>query len=158
MHSLAEWLEIATAKLSSPAQERIRVEIEAHFAESVESHQMAGCAEIEARQAAVAELGDPRAAGKRFGRQHLTKKEAKRVHEILTTSGATALLLVRLAFCALLFVSIPKAIGRGHFALDFVSVGFLVCAVMGSIGFMVARRQGSMFDVRQLVLIQLFFE
>jgi hypothetical protein len=73
--TLSEWLEVATRKLVAPARERIRVEIEAHYAEAVEALLESGLSEAAATAKAVAELGTARAAAKRFRKEHLTEWE-----------------------------------------------------------------------------------
>jgi len=153
--SLVEWLEIATAQLSGPAKKRIGLEIEAHFAESVESHQAAGCSEAEARLAALSELGDPHAAAKRFRRRHLTEKEAKRVGQVLESSEGIALLLIRCMLYAIVYVDVALMMRRHHVSLVLVPLGFLMCVGVATIGFLVARRKCSTFDVQSIFLAHL---
>lgn len=75
VQTLSEWLEIATRKLTDASKERIRVEIEAHYAEAVEAHREGGLSEADAQSKALRELGDARAAARRFRKQHLTERE-----------------------------------------------------------------------------------
>lgn len=75
VQTLSEWLEIATRKLTNASKERIRVEIEAHYAEAVEAHREDGLSEADAQTAALRELGDANAAGRRFRKQHLTESD-----------------------------------------------------------------------------------
>jgi len=82
VQTLAEWLEIATKKLESAAKERIRTEIEVHYAEAVESHLADGLAESAARAAALSDLGDARIAARRFRRQHLTEGDVKMLQNL----------------------------------------------------------------------------
>jgi hypothetical protein len=74
--NLAEWLEQAIGGLVPSAQARIRAEIEAHYAEAVQSHLAGGSVESAAQAAALIDLGDAKAAARRFGREHLTKNDA----------------------------------------------------------------------------------
>ena len=76
VRNVSDWLNISTRKLAPSAQERIRLEIEAHHAESVVAHQQAGLSKNDAEAAALAELGDVRQAARRFKRQHLTVRQA----------------------------------------------------------------------------------
>jgi hypothetical protein len=76
---LHEWLEITTKDLVAPAKERIRTEIEAHYAEAAAAHLVEGLSESDARRETMAELGDAQEAAKRFRRQHLTVNEAKKI-------------------------------------------------------------------------------
>jgi len=157
VQSLCEWLQIATAKLSTPAKERIRLEIEAHSADSVESHQAAGCSEAEARLAALAELGDPYAAAKRFRRRHLTEKEEKKVREVLELSGGRHWLLLAY-FVDAFFYFFLHALKPYHAPLVFGTVAVFVCVGLQTIGFFVARRNGSKPDIRLLVLIHVLLD
>lgn len=77
--NLPGWIDIATRDLVPPAQARIRIEIGAHYAEAVHSHQASGSTEAEAQSAALAELGSAHVAAIRFGREHLTNGDAKGV-------------------------------------------------------------------------------
>jgi hypothetical protein len=74
--NLSEWLEIAPRDLVSSAQARIRAEIEAHYAEAVRAHMVQGLSEPDAQAQALADLGDARAAARRFRQEHLTTMEA----------------------------------------------------------------------------------
>jgi len=70
--SLPEWLGMATWGLLPSAQDRVRPEIKAHYAEAVQFHLNNGLSESAAQTAALAELGSPKAASRRFRRKHLT--------------------------------------------------------------------------------------
>jgi hypothetical protein len=155
VQSLCEWLQIATDKLSALAKERIWLEIEAHFADSVESHQAAGRSETEAGVAALAELGDPDAAAKHFRRRHLTEKDTKRVGQISKSWRRPFWLLVGYATDALLYFYFLHVFKRLHAPLFFPAFGIFMCAVLQTIGFFVARGKNSRPDIRLLVLIQI---
>jgi len=77
----AWWLAIATRNLVAPAKERIRLEIEAHYADSLNAHLEQGRSDVEARICALNELGDPIIAAKRFRAQHLTENQATLLKE-----------------------------------------------------------------------------
>ncbi len=85
--TLSEWLEIATGKLVPSAQARVRSEIEAHYAEAVQSHMAAGATEPAAQAAALADLGDAKAAARRLGRNYLTKTDAEIVTKIVNDAS-----------------------------------------------------------------------
>jgi hypothetical protein len=74
--SLPDWIDIATRNLVPSAQTRVRAEIEAHFADAVRAKQAAGATELDAQAAALAELGNARAAARRFSREYLTESDA----------------------------------------------------------------------------------
>jgi hypothetical protein len=77
VQNVSEWLEATTRKLAPAAQERVRLEIEAHHAESMAAHVQAGLSKNDAEAAALAELGDVRQAARRFSRQYLTARQAR---------------------------------------------------------------------------------
>jgi len=56
---LARWLQTATRGLSREVQDRVRVEIEAHYDDAVADHLAAGKDADEAHRAALADLGEP---------------------------------------------------------------------------------------------------
>lgn len=70
--SVGEWLAIATLDLIAPARERIKVEIEAHYADAVKSRMADGLTQEDAEAATLLALGDPFAAGRSFRQRHLT--------------------------------------------------------------------------------------
>jgi hypothetical protein len=74
--SLYEWVEVATKKLSLPAKARIKLEINAHFDDSVQKYQKQGLTDSEAQACALVDLGDARVEARRFRKYHLTESEA----------------------------------------------------------------------------------
>jgi hypothetical protein len=74
---IAEWLMIATKDLCEQAKTRIAFEIQTHYGEAVDAHLAKGESLEGAQVLALEELGDPKAAMKRFRRKHLTEKENK---------------------------------------------------------------------------------
>ncbi len=93
VQNLSAWLESTTGDLVPSAQARVRPEIEAHYAEAVQSQLSRGAAEPVARVAALADLGEPRAAARRFRRQYLTVKEAREVTHWLKANRGPAQLM-----------------------------------------------------------------
>ena len=76
------WLSIATRKLCSESQERIRKEIEEHYNESVDAARSQGYRDADAQRLAIETLGNPRSAARSFRRHHLTKFQAGLVKEV----------------------------------------------------------------------------
>jgi hypothetical protein len=70
--NLEEWSEIATKVLVPSAKSRIRLEVEAHYAEAVAAYVAEGLSESDANAAALVELGDARVAARRLRKTHLT--------------------------------------------------------------------------------------
>lgn len=62
--NLAAWLALATRHLSPSTQIRLRAEIEAHYAEAVQTHLKNGLSESAAHASALKNLGDPHAAAR----------------------------------------------------------------------------------------------
>jgi hypothetical protein len=83
-HTLESWLAIATKKLSPAALERVTLEIQSHFEDATASHQTEGVSETEAKARALEDLGNAKAAARRFRQSHLTKSEARRLENTLT--------------------------------------------------------------------------
>jgi hypothetical protein len=77
--NLAEWHDVATRDLVPSAQARIRTEIEAHYAEAVQSRMPAWATETEAQTSALADLGDVNSAARRFRREYLTMQDIQRI-------------------------------------------------------------------------------
>src|SRR6266404_2508067 len=75
LENLSDWLAIATKGLAQAGKQRITQEIEAHFADAVEARVSQGKPEQVAKANALAELGNPTTAGKRFRKKHFTEKE-----------------------------------------------------------------------------------
>jgi len=79
VQTLDAWLALATGALVPSAQAPIRAEIEAHYAEALQTHLANGSAESAAHAAALADLGNAKSAARRFRRTYLTQKEAHRL-------------------------------------------------------------------------------
>jgi hypothetical protein len=109
---LAQWLETATEGIASSGKERIRREIEAHYAEAVEAHLAKGEAEPVAQANALGELGNARTAGRRFRRRHLTEREERRLlwFQYFAASGVwlAVLLFFSSGLMALILVDRPR--------------------------------------------------
>jgi len=82
--NLSEWLEIATENLAPSARERISADITSHYDQAVHGHEQNGLPRPAAEAAALAELGDAKAAARRFRRAHLTESEFRHVTELAT--------------------------------------------------------------------------
>jgi hypothetical protein len=141
VRGLYHWLEIATEKIASPAKERIRSEIEAHYAEALAGHVAEGQTETDAKAAALADLGDPKTAARRLRRQHLTEREAGLADCMLRYERSG----VSLAFACLVF----GLIYRNCRDQGLLIPGFLGFVVFPAVSFIIARRK----VVRMSVLV-----
>ena len=83
--SLEQWLEIATRGLCDDAKERVRAEIESHYADAVAASMERGLSVAEAHGAAMASLGNPRKSRRAFHRAYLTRREFKQLQDIART-------------------------------------------------------------------------
>jgi hypothetical protein len=83
--SVGEWLAIATDSLVPTARERIKLEIEGHFADIVAARLAEGLIQEQANKAALVELGDPADAAKGFRKRHLTEEELKWLRKLIET-------------------------------------------------------------------------
>ena len=84
---LAAWLVLATFGLVAPARERIKREIEAHFADAVATHVSEGLSQEAAEARALEELGDIHSAAKAFKKKHITEEEEKWLQTLLTENS-----------------------------------------------------------------------
>lgn len=155
--TLSEWLDIAMRKLTDASKQRIRTEIEAHYAEAVEAHREHGLSEAEARSKALKELGDAKAAARRFRKQHLTEREDER----LKTSEKMArsifwLILSYFFFGEFAFDQFPlrrNALLHFHYQSLGLSLEFVVLIVLPTLCLVIARL-GSARPKRYLLLLQ----
>lgn len=156
VQTLAQWVVIATWKLVEPAKERIRAEIEAHYAEAVEAHQENGMSETNARAAALAELGDPKAAGRRFCKNHLTKGEEQHLKNWNKSARSVLVLAINYSlFLSFVFDQLQRdAFDHYHNVPLGLSLEFLATIVLPTTCFVVARRFKSKFNKNLLLMMQ----
>ncbi len=125
--SLAEWLEQATWYLAPSAQARIRAEIESHYAQAVQAYLQNGSTEFTAQTAALADLGAPSAAFKRFCREHFNQGDIACVNHLLESDRSTRLLGMA---SLLLFTNLVFADSQStHQPLRFLATIMLVQAL-----------------------------
>ncbi len=89
-YELTAWIVLATDGLVAPARERIKQEIEAHYADAVARHVTGGLPRAMAEARALDELGDIDVAAKGFRKRYLTEKEEAWLREIETGWRQTA--------------------------------------------------------------------
>ena len=106
MYDIHAWLRIATRELAAPAKKRIRLEVEAHYAEAVAAHHKEGLPETYAQKKALAELGDAGKAAKCFRKRYLTTREAEGVERAFSRLGSRWWLLLNYIYCAGLFFAV----------------------------------------------------
>jgi|SRR5579872_2067424 len=156
VEDLYEWLEIATKKLAPPARARVKLEIEAHYAEAVAAHRAAGSLEYASQAEALAELGDAKEAARNFQKRHLTAREFKAVEGMLKSARMFSDLLGGYFFFAMLSFSELLQPAHGsqlyRFALPFAYFWFF--AALPTSAFFLARRKTGSSVIRSLVLTQ----
>jgi hypothetical protein len=105
--NLSEWLHIATGKLAPMAVWRISTDITSHYEEAVEGHIESGLPMCAAQAAALADLGDAKAAARRFRREHLTRGEFRSVSGLLRSGRCNWLgqVVATALFCLVCFIS-----------------------------------------------------
>src|ERR1017187_398781 len=153
---LRGWLESATTGLVAPAKQRIRTEIEAHYREAVATHVAQGLSEPSAKNAALVELGEPRAAARRFRRSHLTSGDAKLAARYLTFARSVWWLLgMYLFFYYVRSLDLDPVKERNDLVPGaFFAIEFLALVVVPTACFFVARRKNSKPNTRLIVLMQ----
>jgi hypothetical protein len=132
------WLRTATKGLAAPAKERIRLEIEAHYAEALAAHLAKGLSEPNARMAALADLGDAEKAAKRFRKHHLTERDVEQVHEMLKRAGCLRQLGIRyIIFLGVSWFFLLSRHGEQAYPdpIPALVLGFFVVVLIPTIGF-----------------------
>lgn len=150
------WLESATSGLVAPAKQRVRTEIEAHYRQAVAAHVAEGLSEPRAKIAAVAELGDPIAAWKRFRKSHLTAEDVKQAGRSLKVARSVWWLLgMYLFFYYVQFTDRDLAQGTRYLAPSALSViEFLALVVVPTVCCFIARRKNSRPNTSWVVFMQ----
>ncbi len=137
-YELQAWLRIATKELATRAEERIRLEIEAHYAEAVSDHLRKGFSQSDARRAALAELGNARKAAKCFRECHLTKWEAEGLQRTFSRQGSRWWLLFNYIYCACLFFAAKTQYKSFLIPL---AVLFIATVIIPTFNFVMVRRK-----------------
>jgi hypothetical protein len=135
--NLADWLEIATAELAPSAQDRICMDIASHYYEAVDEHERKGLSLSASKGAALAELGDARAAARRFRRAHLTEEESRRLAGLLKSCHPS--LLVQ--FGGFVVFAELGALGHWRHGSIFSVVGVALFIVYEAVAYILARRK-----------------
>jgi hypothetical protein len=151
VQNVSEWLEAATRKIAPPAQERIGQEIEAHNAESVTAHLLAGLSKNDAEAEALAELGDVREAARRFRRQHLTVRQATCLEASDKNSRSARLLAVHHVLFVMFAFHFSRIIPSYAARLPLL---FLFLVALPTTAFYLARTKGGFPDGWFCVLIR----
>ncbi len=114
---LARWLETATKGLPAAAQQVVRAEIEAHYADAVSDHRAAGKTAEEAHRAAMADLGDVRATARALRDTHLARQRYARA-AMLSLAVLAAFTLARTLNDIIGSWVLTSVIVRGCFVLS----------------------------------------
>jgi len=159
VEDLWEWLEVAEAGLLPADMQRITKEITSHYAEALKSHLARGESGPVAEANALAELGDPRAAGRSFRKKHITERESWRL-EGAKNAGSFRWLFSAYMWCAYFYfftvVCIDSSAKQPKFHLFLFDVTlFLSCIVLPTISFLIMRGYWFRRSVASLALVQL---
>ncbi len=155
IQTFSKWVEIATDKLSLAAKERITQEIEAHFREAVESHIAAGMTDAQAETRTLADLGDAKAAAKRFRKIHLTESEAEQLQKRLRWARSLWTLSAIYASClGILYCS--SSLRKDHLTFTIIQILAVNLSIWASLSCWVARQMGS-HSLRILLTIEIVF-
>lgn len=149
--NLGQWLKIATYDLVAPAKERIRTEIEAHYAEAVADHMAhQGVSKAEAELAALAELGDAPAAGTKFRKQYLTESEVSGNERQIKMFRHW---IFPLGWSFFFFFSLFVHLFRKKESIPILIFQFIVYVALPTILLILARRQNVKSNADQLRLL-----
>jgi hypothetical protein len=136
--NLEEWLKIATGDLCESAKARITLEIETHYKEAVESHLASDASLGRAQTLALQELGDPKAAKRRFRKSHLTEKEEAKLNDMYELArkrpSVVAIVIVTLSLILTL------ARHRDIQSVAFCALMFIFCVLLPLTSYAIARR------------------
>jgi hypothetical protein len=146
-HDLHAWVRFATIELTAPVKKRFLFEIEERYSEAVSVHLAEGLSEPDALREALAELGDPSEAAKRFRKQHLTLWDADRIKAMLRDSAKGDPFLWLCSFLLLWFMGMHIPLIHRILVL---AASFFMTSLLPQIGKTVARR-------RRIGLYFLFF-
>lgn len=148
------WLNIATEGLAATGKERITREIELHYAEATEAHLAQGESESAARFAALADLGEPDKAARKFRRSHLTEKEVTHLAKLRKETGKVSVLLFAyLSAVFLLLFARFENLQTPHVVFDAM---LFVAFFFPTISFMNSRRPVIKARLRELLLLECF--
>jgi hypothetical protein len=151
--TLSEWLDVATKKLSVPAEARIRSEIESHFVEAVDDHMQSGLSEPVAHLSALEQLGDPKAAGRRFRRYHLTTREARLLAASIKDSKSVITLLTNYGIF-IIFAMLVFAFPLSKYQPLCIVLEFFIMAGFPTVAFGLLRTHESKGNVRRMLLLR----
>jgi hypothetical protein len=158
--SLSAWLDVATRDLVPSAQARIRVEIEGHYNEAVQSALANGSPESVAQSSALADLGNPQAAAKRFSKTYLTTKESQKVAQwILSAKRGGCWMQVYVCFYIMAPVDFAGLFNLNPMNLRYrlnLAMTFLVIPlgiVASLIIYFLAKRNITIKTMRQIILL-----
>lgn len=152
IRTIEDWLENATGGLVGPARDRICAEIYSHFLEAVNDRFKEGASEAQAETAALAELGDPKAAADQFRNRHLTVSEATRIGRSLSNFHDISPLLIS-------YVTPCLMLGWFLFGISFAQgmafATLLIGALFQTIGFTLVRLREVGANIRHLMAIEI---
>jgi len=156
--NLAEWLNLAIGELAPSAQARVRVEIEAHYNEAVQRHLREGSPDSEAHAAALAELGDAYAAGKRLRREHLTDREARTLTVSLNPNRICTNILFQGLLMVFMFLPNPREwtnVGTPRLLLcvEILLSQILIGGATTLAASVIARRKATVANARKITLL-----
>jgi len=152
---LPEWLNAATENLSAPAKARIKLEIESHFQQAMESHCAQGATEREARTRALMELGNAQAAARSFRKTHLTEKEANALKIELSRYRSGLVQRGLPGIYLLCFLIIFYVLKDDHIPLILPGVVAIIILTFQWISLWAVRRLVSRFHVRLFFTLQM---
>jgi len=131
VQNLSSWLDTATRDLVPLAKARVRPEIEAHFAEAVRARLADGLSSAEAQTAALADLGSPTAAARRFRRHYLTNKDVGRLIAMFKSDAKNSSILSYLFLASIFHPSNPAGHLHASFFYFMLSMTSLLLVVAG---------------------------
>ncbi len=106
--AITNWLEIAQANLAPRAKEIVQEQILEHWNSALEKYVLEGKSVLEAEALALADLGDARAAAKKFEKAYLTTRELEKLTAVKDSAANVGFALEIILGGFLLFLQLFK--------------------------------------------------
>jgi hypothetical protein len=153
---LSWWLAVATKDLAVSSKKRIAREIGLHYAEAVESHLAQGESEDAAPINALKDLGEPKAAAKKFRRSHLTRREEQKLLELKKKSGILWQLAVHApALAFVLFWVLPRQFARAPLGSIALWAFVMISLFLNASSFYIIKWPGSKSVLSSLLILEI---
>jgi hypothetical protein len=140
--TLETWLETARANLAPRARELVREQITEHFQNASHRYQVEGKGEVEARELAIKDLGDAKAAARGFEKAYLTQEELESFVNLKKDAAKFNNLIIALSMLPTAVLALNHFMNKGLWLTSFSPISFYFACIFsfrGTIRFLIAR-------------------